>query len=86
MKQMINNTLVIVALLLISLESVAGGKYTVTYDTNTPTGCSLSNIPSEKHSPFETVLIRGDNLTCSGYIFRGYQKSGSKIKNFLHLE
>ena len=55
-------------------------KYNVIYDTNTPTGCSLANIPSEKHSPFETVNIRTQELSCSNYIFKGYELEDSSVQ------
>ena len=58
MKQMIKNTLVIVALLLVSLESVAGGKYTVTYKLNGTDVTQGASLPgSVTYSNGEITVI-----------------------------
>ena len=56
-----------------TLTPILPTKYSLIYQTNTPTGCTLSNIASEKHKPYETVTIRNDELSCSGYVFRGFE-------------
>ena len=62
-------------------------KYTVVYQTNTPSGCTLSNIPSTRHFVYTNISVRNDNLTCNGYIFRGYeieQRDVQKINTWMN--
>ena len=45
----------------------------VIYDSNLPTGCSITYNKIGRFFPFTNVTIDGDNLTCAGYLFKGWQ-------------
>ena len=47
--------------------------YNVIYDTNAPPGCKLDKIDSEKYGIFKTVKKKTDELTCEGYLFKGWK-------------
>ena len=47
--------------------------YEVIYDTNTPDGCSLESIPTEKHFVYENVTKKQTKLSCNGYLFKGWE-------------
>ena len=47
--------------------------YEVLYDTNTPTGCTLSDIASEKHFIYQNVTKKTNELSCEGYLFKGWE-------------
>ena len=48
--------------------------YVVMYDGNSPTGCTVSNVPdNETKKVFETVKISETKPTCIGYIFKGWK-------------
>ena len=51
---------------------VLKNSFEVIYDTNTPEGCSLSNIPSETHFVFQNVTKKTNELSCNGYLFKGW--------------
>lgn len=52
---------------------VLKGVYTVSYDTNAPTGCSLPSISSEKHFAYQNVQKITQELSCQGYLFKGWE-------------
>ena len=52
---------------------VLKGMYKVIYDTNTPDGCTLSSISSEKYFVHQNVTKKADKLTCDGYLFKGWE-------------
>ncbi len=52
---------------------VLKGMYEVIYDTNTPDGCTLPSIASEKHLIYQSVTKKTDTLSCEGYLFKGWQ-------------
>lgn len=47
--------------------------YKVIYEPNPPTGCDISDIVEETHFVYESVSKRENDLTCSGYIFKGWE-------------
>ncbi len=47
--------------------------YEVIYDANTPTSCKTPTPSSETHFMFESVLKQKEQLTCDGYIFKGWE-------------
>lgn len=47
-------------------------KYIVNYDTNTPTGCNIASIPSEKHRAFEVLDLDSKKPSCGGWILKGW--------------
>ena len=47
--------------------------YEVKYDTNAPDGCKLDSIDSEKHGIYTTVKKKTDELSCDGYLFKGWE-------------
>ncbi len=46
--------------------------YDVYYDVNTPIECNLEEIESENHFVFDKVTKKDIELSCSGYIFKGW--------------
>ena len=52
---------------------VLKSSYEVHYDTNTPTGCTLSNIASEDHFVYQNVAKKTTSLSCAGYLFKGWE-------------
>ena len=47
--------------------------YTVIYEANAPTGCSVTSLPSSKnYSVFDTVAIEDVTPVCEGYQFQGF--------------
>lgn len=48
-------------------------EYKITYDTNEPKDCRLKTIEDENHSAFEIVTKRNDELSCPGYLFKGWE-------------
>lgn len=53
--------------------AVLKNSYEVFYDTNTPDGCNLENINSEKYFVYKTVTKKTENLVCEGYLFKGWE-------------
>ena len=47
--------------------------YNIIYDTNTPTDCILSSIPTEKYFVYQNVTNKTDKLICDGYLFKGWK-------------
>lgn len=56
-----------------SNSPVLNNSFTVTYDVNTPDGCNLDEISSEKYFVFDKVTKKTDNLYCEGYNFNGWE-------------
>lgn len=52
---------------------VLKNNYDVIYDANTPSGCTLPSIPKEKHFIYQNVTKRADELSCNGYLFKGWE-------------
>ena len=52
---------------------VLKNNYEVIYDTNTPTGCTLSDIASEKYFIYQNVTKKTNELSCEGYLFKGWE-------------
>lgn len=52
---------------------VLKGVYTVSYDTNAPKGCSLPSISSEKYFAYQNVQKITQELSCQGYLFKGWE-------------
>ena len=50
--------------------------YTVNYYANAPSGCSIANPISESHKAYSNVTKRSDELSCNGYLFKGYEIDG----------
>ena len=47
--------------------------YEVIYDTNAPDGCTLESIPKEKYFIFQNVTKKTNELSCEGYLFKGWE-------------
>lgn len=47
--------------------------YELIYDTNTPSGCSIESIPTEKYFVNENVIKKQNKLYCNGYLFKGWE-------------
>ena len=59
--------------------------YNVTYDSNTPNGCTVAGMPNPattEHFVFETVEISDARPTCAGYNFVGYEIATEDVKRF----
>ncbi len=53
---------------------VLRNNYTVSYEANSPSDCSVSGIPNaETHLVYDTVEISDATPTCSGYNFDGFE-------------
>ena len=52
---------------------VLKNSYQVIYDTNTPEGCSLPSVASETHYIYQNVAKKSNNLSCEGYLFKGWE-------------
>ncbi len=48
-------------------------KYYLTYSPNTPEGCNLGGVTVQEYFAYDTVNKRTDELTCEGYLFRGWE-------------
>ena len=55
--------------------------YEVIYDTNAPDGCILDDISSEEHFVYENVTKKQSNLSCDGYLFKGWKIDGDDSKD-----
>ena len=51
---------------------VLKNNYDVYYDVNTPTECNIEEIESENYFVFDKVTKKDIELSCSGYIFKGW--------------
>ena len=47
-------------------------KYNVIYESNTPTGCNIDNT-SKTHFVYENVTLNSNQLSCDGYLFKGWK-------------
>ena len=56
-----------------SLTPVLKSSYNVIYDTNPPTGCNIKNTTIETHFIYENVTKKNIELTCPGYLFKGWE-------------
>ena len=52
---------------------VLKGMYEVIYDTNTPDSCTLTSISNEKYFIYENVTQKKNELSCKGYLFKGWE-------------
>ena len=64
---------------------VLKGMYEVIYDTNTPDGCTLPSISSEKYFIYQNVTKKTDKLTCDGYLFKGWEIDEEDEKNIVEV-
>ena len=56
--------------------------YSVIYDVNEPTGCTVENPPViESHRPLEVVKIHEENISCSDYQFLGWKIVTTGLEN-----
>lgn len=62
---------------------VLKGMYEVIYDTNTPDGCTLTSISNEKYFIYENVTQKKNELSCKGYLFKGWEISEDEFNNYL---
>lgn len=60
---------------------VLNTKYEVTYDVNTPKGCSIGKYDKEKYSVFQNVKLKEENLSCDGYVFDGWKVLDDNISS-----
>ena len=59
--------------------------YEVKYDTNAPEECELDSIDSENHFIYQNVTKRNDNLSCQGYIFKGWEMDEEDAKDVTNI-
>ena len=53
---------------------VLSESYEVKYESNAPTGCTITNVPgAEKHTVYDTVKISDETLSCGSYQFKGWE-------------
>ena len=55
--------------------------YNVIYDTNAPDGCELESIDSEKQGVYKTVTKKTKELSCEGYLFKGWEMDEEDAKD-----
>ena len=60
---------------------VLKNNYEVLYDTNTPTGCILPSIENEKHFIYQNVTKKSNELSCEGYLFKGWEIDDEDTKD-----
>jgi len=61
---------------------ILSSHYSVTYDVNEPTGCSVSEQPeTKKYRPLSVVKINDDDMSCSGYQFSGWKIVNTGVEN-----
>jgi len=56
-----------------NVTPVLRNTYDVIYDTNTPTSCTLEDIPKESYAVYQNVAKKTDELSCQGYLFKGWE-------------
>ena len=47
--------------------------YQVIYDANAPKGCTIDAIDPETHFIYQNVTKKTDELSCDGYLFKGWE-------------
>ena len=55
------------------------GPARVIYDNNTPSGCTLPSISDETHDVFENVTIKDTQLSCDGWLFKGWEIADDNV-------
>ena len=64
-----------------SKTPLLANEYQVTYDSNAPDGCNVSNMPnSSSHFVYDTIKISDQIPSCSGYQFKGWEFVGDVNK------
>lgn len=58
---------------------VISNAYEVTYELNTPGGCNIEEIETTKHFVYSNVEISQNNLSCEGYLFKGFKIINNNI-------
>lgn len=57
-----------------TLTPILSNNYIITYDSNAPSNCQVSNMPSEeKHFVYDTVALSDTIPTCLGYKFKEWE-------------
>lgn len=59
--------------------------YTVIYDTNLPNGCVASNVSNEEYLIFTNVTKPLYELSCDGYLYKGYDIDDSDNYDILKI-
>ena len=64
-----------------TLTPILKSSYEVSYDDNAPSECDVSGIvpATEMHKIYTSVPISDNQLTCEGYVFRGWQISTPNV-------
>ena len=52
---------------------VLKNSYQVIYDANAPEGCTIDAIDPETHFIYQNVTKKTDELSCDGYLFKGWE-------------
>lgn len=52
---------------------VLKNSYQVIYDVNAPEGCTIDAIDPETHFVYQNVTKKTDELSCDGYLFKGWE-------------
>ena len=52
---------------------VLKNSYQVIYDANAPEGCTIDAIDPEIHFVYQNVTKKTDELSCDGYLFKGWE-------------
>ena len=59
--------------------------YEVKYDTNVPDECELDSITSEKYGVYTTIKKKTDELSCDGYLFKGWKIDENDSKDITSI-
>ena len=64
---------------------VLSGKYSVIYDVNAPSECSINTIAKEAYYPFTNVTRKNISLHCDDYNFRGWVIKDEDNEDITHI-
>ena len=64
---------------------VLKNSFEVVYDTNTPIGCNLPSIQNETHYVYQNVTKNTNQLSCEGYLFKGWEIDGEDDSDITHV-
>lgn len=64
---------------------VMKNKFSIIYNTNPPEGCDIENTMTEKQFVFKTVQKKTEELTCDGYLFKGWEIDESENEDITYI-
>ena len=64
---------------------VIKNKFSIIYNTNPPEGCNIENTITEKQFVFRNVQKKTDELSCEGYLFKGWAIEDSESEDITYI-